>query len=336
MSKSPPKPVPAAEPLPRVHYSFLRILTGSDLSTRRLPRMSVTSPNPGPVVWLTACGHGDEVGGMVIVQEIFKRVRRELRRGSVNAFPLMNPIGMDTISRNITMSREDLNRSFPGNPQGSLGERLAHLIFSTVMDTAPTLALDLHNDWIKSMPYVVVDRISGESGEDICPKVADFGRQTGLCIIRDPEELRRTLSYNLLLRKVPALTLELGEPYVVNEGNIRFGVGAIWNVLAGLDMVAPLEPPFCYPLADAYGQGRILTYFDKPYSAKSGIVRFLAGPGDIVKPDQPLAKIFNPFGKQVETVRALRPAVVLGHSDSSVVFPGMPLMAFGVAEDATA
>ena len=45
----------------RNHYSFKKIMTGSDLSRRRLPVMCATSGNPGPVVWLTACSHGDEV-----------------------------------------------------------------------------------------------------------------------------------------------------------------------------------------------------------------------------------------------------------------------------------
>ncbi len=43
---------------PKIKYSFLKILTGSDLSRRRLPLMIVVSPKPGPVLWLTACVHG--------------------------------------------------------------------------------------------------------------------------------------------------------------------------------------------------------------------------------------------------------------------------------------
>ena len=111
----------------KVKYSFIKILTGSDLSRRRLPFMSIESRNTGPSVWLTACGHGDEVGGMVVIQEIFKILRKKpLLKGSVYAFPLMNPIGFETASRNITLSKEDLNRSFPGNINGSLAERIAN------------------------------------------------------------------------------------------------------------------------------------------------------------------------------------------------------------------
>lgn len=120
----------------RIRYSFLKILTGSDLSWRRLPLMEMRSSKAGPVIWLTACAHGDEVGEIVIIQEIFKRLRRQgLKRGTVYAFPLMNPLGFKTISRSIPFSEEDLNRSFPGREQGSLGERITARIYSKPLPT---------------------------------------------------------------------------------------------------------------------------------------------------------------------------------------------------------
>ena len=61
------QPVKRALLKPRTRYSFLKILTGSDLSIRRLPVMSVSSRNPGPVIWLTGCMHGDEVGGLIVI-----------------------------------------------------------------------------------------------------------------------------------------------------------------------------------------------------------------------------------------------------------------------------
>src|SRR5512139_998296 len=121
------------------HFSFKKILTGSDLARRRLPLMCATSENPGPVVWLTACSHGDEVSGIVVIQEVFRSIRRKLIRGCVQAFPLMNPLGFESGMRHITMSGEDLNRSFPGNAHGTLGERIAHKIFDTITATKPDL-----------------------------------------------------------------------------------------------------------------------------------------------------------------------------------------------------
>ena len=318
--------------LNKVRYSFLKILTGSDLSRRRLPQMRLSSPTPGPGIWLTACMHGDEVGGIVIVQEIFRRARLRLLKGTINAFPLMNPLGFETISRNITIGREDLNRSFPGNSQGSLGERLAQIIFSTIIKNKPDLVIDLHNDWIKSLPYVLLDSNQSADYPQAYLQAQQFARQSGFCLIEDTEMIHSSLTHNLLRHNIPALTYEMGEPYVVNEHYIDLAVKSIWNILMGLEMVTSDSTPFEYPLPPGYNQGRILKYSDKPYSSGSGILRFLVKPGDVVKTGQPLARIVNAFGKPQQTIQALKAAIVLGHADSSVVFPGMPVMTFGIIE----
>lgn len=314
----------------RNHYSFKKIMTGSDLSRRRLPVMSATSDNPGPVIWLTACSHGDEVSGIVVIQEVFKSIRRRLLCGEVHAFPLMNPLGFESGMRHITMSGEDLNRSFPGNANGSLGERIAHSIFDTITATAPSLVVDFHNDWIESIPYVLLDHDPGKAHSKAYRQALHTAKQAGLCVIVDEEELHESLSFNLLLRDIPAITFELGKPNIVSESNVTFGVEAVWNILADLGMIAPRDETFRYPLPPGYAHDRPLRYSDKPYGAKSGIIRFLAAPGDVVKAGQPLARIVNAFGRKQETMTAVTEGIVLGHSDSSVAFPGVPVMAFGV------
>lgn len=317
----------------RNHYSFKKIMTGSDLSRRRLPVMCATSENPGPVVWLTACSHGDEVSGIVVIQEVFKSIRKRLLCGAIHAFPLMNPLGFESGMRHITLSGEDLNRSFPGNASGSLGERIAHKIFDSITATTPDLVVDFHNDWIESMPYVLVDHDPGKAHNTAYRQALHTAKQAGMCVIVDEEELHQSLSFNLLLRDIPAITFELGKPNIVSESNVTFGVEAIWNVLADLGMIAPRDNPFRYPLPPGYAHDKPLRYSDKPYGAKSGIIRFLAAPGDVVHAGQPLARIVNAFGRRQETMIAATDGIVLGHSDSSVAFPGVPVMAFGVAHD---
>jgi predicted deacylase len=319
------------KPTQRVRYSLIKIMTGSDLSRRRLPLMRIESGTAGPVVWLTACGHGDEVGGIVVIQELFKRLRRTpLLKGAVHAFPLMNPLGFETTSRQVTLSEEDLNRSFPGSATGSLAERIAHTIFEAVLETRPTLVLDLHNDWINSMPYTLLDPDPGEGHKRAYAQAVRCAQHAGFLVVRDTERVRATLPYSLLKRDVAALTVELGESYIVNEENIAYGVRSMWGVLAHLGMVAAGEA-FAYPLPEAVA-GRIVDYADRPLGSTSGIVRFLAKPGDVVVKGQAIAKVYNAFGKLQETMTAVHAGVVLGHTDSSVAFPGMPVMAFGVVE----
>jgi predicted deacylase len=317
----------------RIRYSFLKILTGSDLSRRRLPIMVAESPTPGPLVWLTACGHGDEVGGIVVIQEIFKRLRkRPLVRGAVHAFPLMNPLGFEAISRTITLSKEDLNRSFPGSAGGSLAERIAERIFSAIIETRPALVLDLHNDWVHSIPYTLIDPDPGSSHKGPYKQARETAAATGFVVICDTDKLKTTLSYSLVQQDVPALTVELGAAYIVNEQNIAYGVESVWSTLAQLGLTEPAAEPFRYPAPDVC-VGRILDYSDKPLSSTSGIIRFLAKAGDLVEQGQPIAKVYNAFGKLLETIAAPKRALVLGHADSAVAFPGVPVIAFGIVGD---
>jgi predicted deacylase len=321
---------PDKKPSQRVRYSFVKIMTGSDLSRRRLPFMALDSINPGPMVWLTGCIHGDEVTGIVTIQEVFKRLRRQpLIKGSVYAFPLMNPIGFESGSRNITISREDLNRSFPGNKDGSLAERIADKIFTTIKQTKPTLVLDLHNDWIKSIPYTVTDPDPGETHKRAYEKAKAVAQKSGFLVVLDTDEIRESLSFSLLRHDIAALTIELGESYVVNEKNVQYGVKCIVNILAYLEMVEKPGQPFSFELPEVV-KGKSLTFSTKPFSSASGIIRFLSKAGDVVKKGQAVARIYNTFGKLQDTIFCLSDAIVLGHSDSSVAFPGAPVMAFGV------
>ena len=178
----------------RINYTFVRILTGSDLSKRRIPYMTIKNSESGPVLWLTACMHGDEIGGSVIIHELFKSLRKILICGEVHAFPLLNPFGFETVSRNISLSKEDLNRSFPGYEKGTLAERLAARIFTIILETKPTIVLDLHNDWNKSIPYVLIDKLENKTNK---MSVEEYAAQTGLLRIQDTDSIRTSLSYNL-------------------------------------------------------------------------------------------------------------------------------------------
>ncbi len=313
----------------------MKILTGSDLSLRRLPMMQVTSGIPEPVVWLTACAHGDEVGGIVIIQEIFKSLRKlSLLRGTLLAFPLMNPIGFETGTRNVPYSKEDLNRSFPGRKSGSVAERIAHQIFQTIVQTNPTLVLDLHNDWTDSIPYTLIDPVTGN--RELSGRLQGFAHNTGFpMVLEDADEdsfnWKHTLSGSLVSRGISALTMELGGAYVVYEKNVTLGVKSIQRVLAELGMIKEADPPNP-DLPDSFREKKVLHYSQQPVSSSCGIVRFLAGPGQAVREGQVIAKIYNAFGKLQETLRARSDGIVLGHTDSSVAFPGLPIIAFAVTE----
>ena len=317
---------------PASRYSFQKILTGFDFSSRRLPQMAVTAAEPGPLLWLTACVHGDEVGGIAVIQEVFERLRKgALRRGSVRAFPVLNPLGFEAMTRNVAPSHEDLNRAFPGDPEGTLAERIAHLVHEQIAASEPALVVDLHNDWIRSIPYAVLD--AATAGADLDERVLRYAREAGFIAVRETAAhtqtggLDRSLSASLLRRGIPAFTLELGEAFVVNERLVEHGVGAIWNLLQELALVDDTPERFRFG-PTAVIPDRILTYHEGPRSARSGLIRFRVAPGDVVERGAVVARTYNVFGQLRETLRADVDGVVLGYSDYSMTYPGKTVLAF--------
>jgi len=106
------------------------------------------------------------------------------------------------------------------------------------------------------------------------------------------------------------------------------GVEAIWNLFTEMEMAKPLENLLNSVVSEQI-KNKILTYSQQHVSLTSGIIRFLVKPGEIVKKSQPRARIYNAFGKLMETVKASEEGIVLGYADSSVAFPGSPVMSFG-------
>jgi len=323
-----------------IKYSFIKILTGSDLSVRKLAYMQVDSNINGPVVWLTGCVHGDEVGGIVIIQEIFKRLKKSpLIKGSLHAFPLMNPIGFELVTRGISLSEEDLNRSFPGNASGTLAERMASKIFAAIMKSKPTFVLDMHNDWINSIPHILIDPFPGQKHKLAYSNTKLLASKMGFPIINEKEEaeeseeLKKSLSGSLLARDIPALTLEIGGASIVSsiirEEEIQDGVKAIWDVLTYLGMVNPIIQDYNYEFPQQI-KNKILKYSHQPVCSTSGIIRYLVKPGQLVKKDEAVARIYNVFGKLQETLVASNNGLVLSHYDYSIAYPGAEIIAFGL------
>jgi len=97
----------------------------------------------GPVVFVSAAVHGDEVIGVEIVRRLLRAPALRGMRGTLLVVPIVNTYGFLSHSRYLP-DRRDLNRSFPGSRGGSLASRLAHLFLTEVVSRA-SLGIDLHS-----------------------------------------------------------------------------------------------------------------------------------------------------------------------------------------------
>jgi uncharacterized protein len=193
-----------------------------------LPIMVLNGQRSGPKLWLSAVVHGDELNGLEIIRRVLELVRPRRLAGTLLAVPVVNVFGMVTETRYLP-DRRDLNRSFPGSPNGSLAAQLAHL-FMTNVAAACDMGIDLHtgSDHRFNLP-----QIRGDLEDPTTLRLAQaFGAPVSVHSPLRDGSLREACRR----RGIPVVVYEGGEADRFNETAIRSGVDGVLRVLADLGM----------------------------------------------------------------------------------------------------
>lgn len=314
-----------------ITQSFIPTFTTIDLVQRQLPLITIDSEVSGPIIWVTAAIHGDEVTGTATAQSLMKRLQKYgLERGKIYIAPLLNPTGFEAIARREQYGEADLNRNFGGARNGTPSERLAWIILDAVLETQPDFIIDLHTDSMNSIAYTIVDWITGKKHLDTLNKSLDVAQRLQLTYALDSDAsagytTTKSFSGQLMTQGVPAVTVELGGPLVVNNRMRKIGVEAVWNVFHSFQMVA--NPAREYPLTT---QKKPYYFMERIATQSTGIIEYRINPGERVKKGEELGKIRDIFANIIETIVSPKDCMVFSHEDQSVTFPGLDL--FTLAE----
>lgn len=317
------------------------MFTSIDLAERKIPVLIQRSPKPGPVVWLVAATHGNEVTGIPVIHRIFKMLEREpLKCGTVFGMPILNILGFEMKSREHPYDWEDMNRTFPGDPAGSTAERTAALVYNSIAETKPALVIDLHCDVPDSIPYIMVDRpLSGsDKVKETVEKSWQMAEKFGVTVTYDPEtegykkyKLDKTLTASLINRAgTPAFVVEIGGPNALTEKFIRIGTGGVKNVLAEMGMIDLKEPRYAHP--SKIKTARRLEQQKEITTSESGLIEYDVEPGEHVAAGTPLAHITNVLGKTEETIRAPQDCYIISLADMAISFPGSQIFSTAAEE----
>ncbi len=99
----------------------------------------------GPLVVITAGTHGDEgPWGAWAIRKLLDRIPEEDLTGRIRVVPVTNPIAMAGNDRGAHLDSLDLNRVFPGKPEGTHSERLAATIVERCLGEDVDVVVDLH------------------------------------------------------------------------------------------------------------------------------------------------------------------------------------------------
>jgi hypothetical protein len=118
-------------------------VTRSAYGTIAIP-ISVVRNGDGPTALFTAGNHGDEYEGEVAVCNLIRELKPESIRGRVIMAPALNLPAVMAATRVSPIDGGNLNRSFPGDANGTVTQQIAHYIDSVLFPMAD-LFHDLHS-----------------------------------------------------------------------------------------------------------------------------------------------------------------------------------------------
>lgn len=318
---------------------YISLFSGVDLAEKKLPILIERGKDEGPVIWLCAGIHGDEVTGIEVIHRIFSYLKRHpLKKGVLYGIPMINTTGFEMVKRENPYDDEDINRNFPGDPNGSATERLTWAVYNSIAETKPHLVIDFHSDTYHSIPYIIIDRaVSAKTSVvETIEKSWNLAKKFGVTMAYDIAEegykkynLDKSLTAALVNRnQVSAFLVELGGPKIIDEKFVRVGTRGIKNILSYFQMIDENTRPWVSETA--IKSLKRLELIENITCGVSGIIDFLVKPGQFVEHGQPLAKITNVLGKIEEIIFAHRDCYVVSLNDYAVSFPGSNIITIAV------
>jgi len=279
-----------------------------------LPLMVWRGLEDGPVLAITAAVHGDEVNGTGAIRKLIQEPPFELKRGTLILAPVMNSMGFERHSR-YSPDRRDLNRTFPGNQQGSLTSRLAHLIMKEIVKRSDYI-VDLHTAAVRRTNF---PNVRADMSNPDCERLAKaFGAEVIVNSTGPDGSFRK----EACKAGCPTIILEAGEALKVEsavQDMTQRGLTHIMTELNMIDVTEDLKP-------DTSPHQMIVQGSSWVRAGYGGFLKFHVAPGETVQKDQPLVTNTGLLGKEFETITSPHNGIVLGMTTMPAVSPGDPIL----------
>lgn len=137
-----------------VQHGFLKLPYSHDASAWGSIMIPITQAKngDGPTVLLTGGNHGDEYEGPIALYALAGDIDPEDIRGRVMIVPAMNYPAFQAGRRTSPIDGNNLNRAFPGDPAGTVTQKIADYFQRTLLPMAD-IVCDIHSGG-KSLDFV--------------------------------------------------------------------------------------------------------------------------------------------------------------------------------------
>ncbi len=284
-----------------------------------MPVHVINGTQDGPVLFVSAAIHGDEIIGVEVIRRIMQLPALKHLNGAMIAIPIVNVPGFLNLSRYLP-DRRDLNRSFPGSARGSLAARLANMFHEHVL-TNSTHGVDLHTGAVhrENFPQIRVDL------EDAAAE--SMAMAFGVPLVLNSSYRDGSLRATAAREGIPVIVYEAGEALRFDDFAIRAGVRGVVGVMEHLGML---------PTHNAAGRSRspmILRSSRWVRAPFSGVIRSTKRIGLPIQSGQVLAVVSDPLGETDTDIISPMDGVILGRTNLPLAHEGDALFHIGLTED---
>jgi len=214
-----------------------RLPSGTEASTRI---HTISGASDGPTAYIHAAVHGREINGVEVIRRVHHELANREFAGEVRLVPVANPLTFDL--QRYTLPQEldhthlwtaNMERTWPGDREGSLHERMAARLWEHVHDA--DVVIDLHTGSPDTHPHSVYTEDDASSRELACAFGTDLVMPSAVAP-RTPtwptdRDVAGTLRAIASDKGIPSMIAELGEAYRVEEDTVAVGVTGVINAL---------------------------------------------------------------------------------------------------------
>ncbi|NOR84653.1 hypothetical protein GQ473_00900 [archaeon] len=285
---------------------------GPTTSLVKIKYTEITGEKDGPKLFVIAGIHGDELTGVEVIRQLIKYFSKKDITGKLTLVPVANPIAFAARQRCTIQDNKDLNRYFPGNPKGTITEKIAYEITEKIIKPND-YGIDLHTGPKGRMLLPHTRIVSDESN-----KIKALSKLFGTLISMTREPLENTLAISAKAVKTHTIAVELGEGERLDNYFIKAGFFGVLNIAKYLGILDGRA----YVLKDQY----ILNERNNIVSKCTGLFYPRIAIGDVVHKGQQIAEIYDPQKDMIENITAEKSGIVLALQTDAVAVMGTTII----------
>jgi hypothetical protein len=241
----------------------------------------------GPNVLMQAGNHGDEWEGQIGLGNLIRALEPRDIKGRLVILPSANFPAANAGMRTSPIDDGNLNRSFPGNPEGTITEQIAHFIEHVLLPTFD-YSFDFHSGGssLAYIPSALAPRHGDEARMNtVLGMLKAFGAPVSY-LAAAPQGGGRTFTSASYRQGVVSMGTELGGGGLVTPSSLKIAQDGMRRVLAHIGLLqGPVPAPTPTRLTEIGGDDYYV------YASEGGLFEPLVDLGDMVTQGQPAARI---------------------------------------------